>query len=73
NGRFSFNSADISGIMRQVARWYDVDVKIEGQVDETFSGSPPRTANISELLKILEATSKIKYELDGKRLTIYAK
>lgn len=73
NGRFAFNSADITGIMRQVARWYDVDVKIEGQVDETFSGSPPRTANISELLKILEATSKIKYELDGKRLTIYAK
>jgi ferric-dicitrate binding protein FerR (iron transport regulator) len=73
NGRFAFNSADIAGIMRQVARWYDVDVKIEGQVDETFSGSPPRTANISELLKILEATSKIKYELNGKRLTIYAK
>jgi ferric-dicitrate binding protein FerR (iron transport regulator) len=73
NGKFSFNSSDIETIMRQAARWYDVDVVYESKTDETFSGSPSRFENISQLLKILEATGKVQFQIKGKQVIVKAK
>lgn len=73
NGKFSFNSADIRTIMRQAARWYDVDVVYEGTTGETFSGNPSRSENISQLLKILEATGKVQFEIKDKQVIVKAK
>jgi transmembrane sensor len=66
NGYTSFRSADLKTIMRQVARWYDVDVVYEADVPQrTFTGEVPRDVKLSELLKIFEA-SKIHFTIDGK-------
>ena len=55
NGNFVFENAEIPFIMRQAARWYDVNVKYEGNVSERrFSGSISRSVNLSELLKMLK-------------------
>jgi ferric-dicitrate binding protein FerR (iron transport regulator) len=70
NGHFKFNSADIGGIMRQVARWYDVDVIYEKTTSETFSGGLPRSEHVSELLKMLEATRLVNFELKGKQILV---
>lgn len=70
NGFTSFKSADIRSIMRQVERWYDIDVVYEGNVPErTFSGGISRDANLSELIRLLEV-SKIHFKMDGKKLTV---
>jgi ferric-dicitrate binding protein FerR (iron transport regulator) len=70
NGFTSFKSADIRSIMRQVERWYDIDVAYEGDVpDRTFSGGISRDANLSELIRLLEV-SKIHFRMDGRRLTV---
>ena len=37
NGRFLFNSANIETIMRQVARWYDVDISYESKINDPIS------------------------------------
>lgn len=73
NGRFLFNSADIETIMRQVARWYDVDVVYEKKTTETISGALPRSENVSQLLKILEATGKVDFKINGKQIIVKPK
>ncbi|WP_306565201.1 FecR family protein [Flavobacterium lindanitolerans] len=51
---FFFKKASLRNIMRQVARWYDVQVEFKGNVPERyFTGGVHRNANLSELLKIL--------------------
>lgn len=70
NGRFEFNG-NIKGIMRQIARWYDVEVKYEGNVsDKAFGGAISRTANVSEILKLFELTGSIHFLIDGKTITV---
>jgi ferric-dicitrate binding protein FerR (iron transport regulator) len=70
NGFTSFKSADIRSIMRQVERWYDIDVVYDGDVPErTFSGGISRDANLSELIRLLEV-SKIHFRMEGRKLTV---
>lgn len=74
NGIFSFKSTDLKTMMRQIARWYDVDINYDGNIPErTFTGEIPRTVNLSELLKLFEA-SKIHFYIDAanKKLTIHS-
>jgi ferric-dicitrate binding protein FerR (iron transport regulator) len=70
NGRFAFNNSDLKTIMRQIARWYDVDVVYEGSGSPRyFTADLSRNRNLSVLLQILEQ-SKLHFNIDGKRLTV---
>jgi ferric-dicitrate binding protein FerR (iron transport regulator) len=71
NGFFAFRNADITTIMRQLARWYNVEVKYEGAIpDQEFSGKIDRNLSLAQVLKILtEAKVHFKIE-DGKRIMI---
>jgi len=72
NGIQSFNSADIKTIMRQVERWYDVDVEYKGNMTtRKFSGDIPRDAKLSEILKLFEV-NKIHFQMDAanRKLTV---
>jgi transmembrane sensor len=71
NGTFYFNNTNIRDIMRQAARWYDVEIGYEGNVtNEFFGGTVPRTENISQLIKALELTKTVKIELKGKKVIV---
>ena len=56
NGQQMFRKSDIATIMRQVERWYNVDVVYKTSVpaNVTFSGDVPRDVNLLELLKAFE-------------------
>jgi transmembrane sensor len=70
NGLFQFQNADITTVMRQVARWYDVEVEYAGKVPaEKFEGEIPRSSNITEVIKMLEL-SKVHCKIEGKKITI---
>jgi hypothetical protein len=70
NGIFHFNDAGIESVMRQLSRWYDVDVKYEGQIKErTFSGEISRNVNASQILDAL-SFKKIHYSIDGRTIII---
>ena len=73
NGSFIFHSADIETIMRQVARWYDVEIVYEKRTTETTSGTLRRSSNINVLLQKLEATGKIEFEIKGKQIIVRPK
>lgn len=72
NGIQSFNNADIKAIMRQVERWYDVDVEYKGIIGtRQFSGDIPRYAKLTELLRLFDV-NKIHFSIDveQKKLTV---
>ncbi|ASU34466.1 FecR family protein [Mucilaginibacter xinganensis] len=70
NGNFQFEKAEIPFIMRESARWYDVNVKYEGELPKRhFSGSISRNVNLSELLKMLKYTG-INFKIEGKTIIV---
>ncbi len=70
NGMFQFKSDDIQTIMRQIERWYDVDVSYADKIPEGhYSGTIDRNNKLSTVLKILEE-SDLKFKIEGKTLTI---
>lgn len=71
NGEFVFAGEDLKALMRQVARWYDVDVEYKGNVNVTgiFSAFP-RTLKLSQLLKALEANQGIHFKIEGRRVLV---
>jgi ferric-dicitrate binding protein FerR (iron transport regulator) len=70
NGYFQFSSASLQQVMRQLARWYDVDIGYEGKIPERrFGGKISRDNNASEVLKVLEL-SKVKFRIEDKKIIV---
>lgn len=70
NGIFQFNSDDIQTIMRQIERWYDIDVDYAGKIpEEHYSGTVGRDNNLLKVLRIFEE-SGLRFKIQGKKLTI---
>ncbi len=69
-GRFRFTSVDLGTIMRQVARWYDIEVEYRGQVTGTLSGGISRDADLMQLFHILELTRKVHFNIEGKKVIV---
>ncbi len=70
SGAISFEGKTFAQAMREVSRWYDIEIEYEGAVPavELF-GSINRGRNLSAVLTLLES-SGIRYTLDGRKLTI---
>jgi ferric-dicitrate binding protein FerR (iron transport regulator) len=69
-GMFEFNNAELTTILRQVSRWYDVDIVYEKQPKlGPLGGGISRSLPLSEVLKLLEANGA-KFNLDGKTLKV---
>lgn len=70
NGLFYFDNVDIQAIMRQLARWYKVQVVFKGKVPaRRFAGQVSRNSNLSQVLKILEL-SKVHFTVEGDVVTV---
>ncbi len=70
NGYFKFDRVDIQTIMRQVARWYNVEIEYRGGIsDDVFVGKIARSENVSGVLRIL-ALSKIKTAVEGRKIIV---
>jgi transmembrane sensor len=70
NGYFQFNGADTRTVMRQLSRWYDIDVSYEGTPPERqFGGGIARSKYLSVVLQVLEQ-SNIHFRLEGNKLVV---
>jgi len=70
NGFFHFESADLKTILRQVARWYDIEVIYEGPVsNEKFFSILNRNTPLSNVLASLQANA-VEFRIDGKKLFV---
>ena len=71
NGLFDFSDDVIPDIMRQLSRWYDIEVAYDGPVPEGhYAGAVRRQSNISEVLKMLELAGDVRFEIQGKKVTV---
>ncbi len=71
NGDFLFEDQDIYTIMKDIARWYNVEVVFKGTPGtETFGGTYARSKGLEELLKHLESLSNIRFEVNERRVTV---
>jgi len=70
NGKFIFDEADIRTVLRQLERWYDVDVVFTGKIPtDHFRGTIPKNVNLSQVLKVLEQ-SGVNFKIEGKKIVI---
>ncbi len=70
NGLFSFDEVGIQEVMRQLARWYDVDVVYEGKVpQQKFGGDIERTLSLSQVLEVLEK-SNVHFKMEGRKIIV---
>jgi len=70
NGRFNFNGADLQTVMRQLARWYNIDIKYEGPIpNDVFQGELTRDLNLSQVLRIL-GKMEVKFRIEARTLIV---
>lgn len=71
NGKFHFNNADIKVIMRQIARWYDVEVEYQHISSETqLGGVVSRKEDIRQLLNYFEIAGKVRFIIEGRKIIV---
>lgn len=70
NGYFTFNNSNLESIMRQVSRWYNVDIVYQNSKvkHQLFSGNVSRFENASQVLSILELTGLVHFKVEGRRI-----
>lgn len=71
NGIFNFSDASIKTVMRQISRWYDVEVQYGQDIpSKKFSGEIQRDLNLSEVLDVLNDAG-INLELEGRKIIVH--
>jgi transmembrane sensor len=69
-GAFNFENASLQEVMRQLARWYDIEVVYEkGVPDIHFVGEMSRDISLAGVLKALEASS-VHFRIEDNRLIV---
>ncbi|HEY4063969.1 MAG TPA: FecR domain-containing protein [Puia sp.] len=71
NDRFAFTMADLPTVMRQLARWYNVEVEYEGTIPQRhFTGRIGRSLTLDQVLKGL-TKARVHYNIEpGNKLII---
>ncbi len=71
DGLFYFKHASFDELIRQIARWYDVEVVYNGTIPtETFSGKMRRDVSLLTILDLMDI-SKAKIQLEGRTLNVH--
>ena len=74
NGLFQFDGATLETVMRQIARWYDVDVRYEETtVTRHFTGLISRNRSLQDVLQMLDAAVKARFILEGRTVVVKGK
>jgi transmembrane sensor len=71
NGKFTFDKEEITSIMRKVARWYDVQIVYQGNLNGVkLTGSVSRFENITKLLEVLEQTQEVHFKIEPHKIIV---
>ena len=70
-GVFQFNNDNIKTIMRQIARWYNMNVEYQGEVtNHEFWGTISRDLSVSEVLTILANNGQLHFKIEGNKIIV---
>lgn len=71
NGKFDFGeSTDFQMAMREISRWYDLDIQYRDKVDQRIGGSMSRNVSLSNVLDMLEVAGAVDFQIDGKKVIV---
>jgi transmembrane sensor len=74
NGKFAFNNATISQVLRELQRWYNVDVDFgEDAKGILFHGSFSRDVPLNYLLERMQEMSSLQFKIEGKTIKVFYK
>lgn len=68
--RFQFNDAKLTSILRQLERWYNIEVVYENIPDQRYFGIISRDVPLSQVIKMLELSSNVKFEIKDQKLLV---
>ncbi|WP_316815144.1 FecR family protein [Pedobacter nyackensis] len=69
NGYFVFEKDDVRTVLNKLERWYDVDIICDHNFGQMkIGGSISRSKSLSEVLRVLQLTRKIKFKVEGRRI-----
>jgi transmembrane sensor len=72
NGLFNFQNVGLEQAMRQLARWYNIEVKYKGVPRNVeFGGEIPKSLTLQEVISGMEGIEKLHLELNGRTLTVF--
>lgn len=70
NGYFIFDNEDIRQVMKQISRWYDVDISYQLTRNVRVGGTFSRSENLDKLLKSFELIGNIHCERKERRIIV---
>ncbi|SKB96389.1 FecR family protein [Parapedobacter luteus] len=71
NGYFAFYKQDITSIMKEVSRWYDVEIYFQGEISpRLFGGTFSRKRTLNELLEYFQSIGNFKFKQKGRRIIV---
>jgi transmembrane sensor len=71
NGLFVFNNMALPAILREIARWYDVDIIYQTLPStELYGGGIGRNLHLSNVLSLLETSGYNHFKLDGRKVIV---
>ena len=71
NDVFLFKGDELPAIMKQLSRWYDIEVHFDGTVSDHYTGKISRQVNISQVLKMLQAAGGVKFSVQDKEVKVW--
>ncbi|AEW01223.1 hypothetical protein A4D02_32880 [Niastella koreensis] len=70
-GFFDFHNASLKTVMKQVSRWYSVDVEYtKAMPEQTFEGNIDRNIPLNELLELLQQYGSTKFKIEGRTVKV---
>lgn len=75
DGHFLFDKKPLKEVMKQISRWYEVDVEYASDdvYFEVYGGGFSRNADLRTALNVLEVTGDVKFKIVGKKVLVYKK
>ncbi len=72
DGRFMFNNVELEEIVKQISRWYDVEIFFTNEnVKRTrFTGGMVKFKPLDDLIRMIESTSPVRFSVKGKTIVI---
>ncbi|WP_257670351.1 FecR family protein [Parapedobacter tibetensis] len=71
SGHFMFKDEPVESVMRKIARWYDVEIAYEGNMEgKLFSGTISRYDQVQDVLDMLALTGTVNFKIEGRRIIV---
>ena len=70
NGQFTFHNTGLDAILRETARWYNVEVVYVDKINDHYTVNVPRNIPVSQLFKFIEMSGGVHFSIEGKKIMV---